>query len=195
MRAGTSNHQRKASQQTASQQQPADRQQQTHGEQDKSMAAPQTGPLRETGEREYRLTSVSGRPLTRQHVDQGGQQQKRKRRDLQCVMPYRSRTRQRIAERETCDSKPTKRRVRCKLTRCGPDAGVPFDVMQRSVWTPTRPISSLTPHGRSHFDAGQCNTDAQVVSACEPGVTYMWSITQHASSGSAAVDWPALARV
>ena len=88
-------------------------------------------PLRCAAKRRYPPTLVSDRPLTRQRIDQAGLRhtvrQKRKRRDPQCVTPYRRRTRQCIADRESCDSKQTMRCVPRKLTPCGADAGVPFD--------------------------------------------------------------------
>ena len=45
----------------------------------------------------------------------------------ECVTPDRPRTRQRIADRESCDSMQTMRCVPRKLTPYGADAGVPFD--------------------------------------------------------------------
>jgi len=120
-----------ADSQSASQQPPADSQQQTRSKNDKSKAAPRTDPLSRTAKRKCPPTLVSDRPLTRQRVFQAGLQhtvrQKRKRRDPQCVAPYRRRTRQCIADRESCDSKQTMRCVPRKLTPCAVDAGVPFD--------------------------------------------------------------------
>ena len=52
--------------------------------------------------------------------------QKRKQ-DPQCVTSDRPRTRQRIAEPESRNSRQTTRGVPRELTPCGADAGVPFD--------------------------------------------------------------------
>jgi len=117
------------SQQTASQPQPVNSQQQTHSNKDKRKAAPRTDPLSKTTKRKCPPTLVSDRPLTRQRVDQAGPhavRQKRKRRDPECVTPHRQRTRQCIADRESCDSKQTMRCAPRKLTPCGADAGVPY---------------------------------------------------------------------
>jgi len=120
-----------ADSQSASQQPPADSQQQTRSKNDKSKAAPRPDPLSRTAKRKCPPTLVSDRPLTRQRVDQAGLQhavrQKRKRRDPQCVTPYRRRTRQCIADRESCDSKRTMLCASRNLTPCAADAGVPFD--------------------------------------------------------------------
>ena len=74
------------------------------------------------------------------------------------VTPDRPRTRQRIAEQESSDSRQTIQCVPRKLTPCGANAGVPFDQadsVQRSYTARVAfqvPITSLTPPGRSNFN-------------------------------------------